>query len=150
MEENCFKNHFELCARGVIRNDDKILICWHKLHKYYFFPGGHVEFGESAEDALIRELKEELDIKVERVSFMGVVENIYRDKNDNDIHHEINFTFLIQAKEAKDKSLENHIDFIWMDDTVFKKEEILPVSLKEAVLKQINDGKIFWESQKTV
>jgi len=64
--ENQYRNELEICVRAVIRKRGKILVCWHKLKKYYFFPGGHLDFGETAESALIRELKEELDIRIKK------------------------------------------------------------------------------------
>lgn len=54
---------------GIIFKEDKILLCRRKTEKslggYWEFPGGKVEPNESETDALIRELKEELSIKVE-------------------------------------------------------------------------------------
>lgn len=54
---------------GIILKEDKILLCRRKTEKslggYWEFPGGKVESNESESDALIRELKEELSIKVE-------------------------------------------------------------------------------------
>lgn len=35
-----------------------------KLEMYYTFPGGHIDVGESPEQAVIREVKEELGIEV--------------------------------------------------------------------------------------
>lgn len=40
------------------------------------FPGGTVEFGESIEDTVIRELKEEVDIDIELVELLNVVNHI--------------------------------------------------------------------------
>ena len=37
------------------------------------FPGGHVERGESSEDAVVRELEEELSIRVRAVELLGEV-----------------------------------------------------------------------------
>ena len=58
-------------AVGVIIRDHQVLICWRdaKLHQgnRYEFPGGKLEQGESATQALKRELKEELDIEVQQV-----------------------------------------------------------------------------------
>lgn len=145
--ENKHKNEVEICARAVIRNRGKILVCWHKLKKYYFFPGGHVDFGEAAESALMRELKEELDIRVKKVSFIGIVENIYKDKDDKEKHHEINLVFEVFAEKTKDKSKEDHIDFVFLDSKEFQKEKILPLSLRKSIIKWLKDKKIFWESQ---
>jgi 8-oxo-dGTP diphosphatase len=55
-------------AVGVIKRDDKVLVALRPPHKpysgYWEFPGGKIENGESAKDALKRELHEELGIEV--------------------------------------------------------------------------------------
>ena len=57
---------------AVIWQGDKFLICQRPREKYcgllWEFPGGKVEAGETPEEALVREIQEELDttIKVER------------------------------------------------------------------------------------
>jgi len=148
--ENQYRNELEICVRAVIRKRGKILVCWYKLKKYYFFPGGHLDFGETAESALIRELKEELDIRIKKVSFIGIVENIYRDKDDEDKHHEINLVFDVIAEKVKDKSKEDHIEFIFFDKKDFQKEKVLPLSLQRNIIKWFKDKKTFWASQKEI
>jgi phosphoglycolate phosphatase len=63
---------------GLVQRDDgKVLLCdSHKWPGLYTVPGGHVELGETCEDALVREIKEEvgLDIKVqELISIQQVI-----------------------------------------------------------------------------
>ncbi|GAA4180481.1 (deoxy)nucleoside triphosphate pyrophosphohydrolase [Sphingobacterium ginsenosidimutans] len=54
---------------GIIFKDDLVLICRRKTEKslggYWEFPGGKVEGSESYEESLLRELIEELNLKVE-------------------------------------------------------------------------------------
>ena len=54
---------------GILRRGDEILICRRRAADpfggLWEFPGGKVEAGESAEDCLRRELREELGIDVE-------------------------------------------------------------------------------------
>ena len=46
-------------------------------------PGGHLEFGESNEQAAIREVKEETNISVkpEDISLQGVTNDFYKESN---------------------------------------------------------------------
>ena len=48
-------NSIEVCARAVIKESEGILVCRKKGADYYFFPGGHVEYGEKSLDALARD-----------------------------------------------------------------------------------------------
>ncbi len=53
---------------GIIFHQDKVFICRRNTTKslvgYWEFPGGKIETGEQAEESLLRELKEELDMQV--------------------------------------------------------------------------------------
>lgn len=54
-------------AVGLIFNSDKVLIGKRSsghFTGYWEFPGGKIEKGESPYDALVREMKEELDIQI--------------------------------------------------------------------------------------
>lgn len=54
-------------AAGILWRDGKVLACQRDaegLAGNWEFPGGRVEDGESPEDALRRELREELDVQV--------------------------------------------------------------------------------------
>jgi len=142
-------NNFEICTRAIIQKDGKILVCRFKGKNCYFFPGGHVEFFEKAEDALKRELKEELDMEINGCNFIGTVENTYEDEDDDFRRHEINLVFSVAASgEVKDKSMEDNLEFFFLDRVSFIKEDILPLALRDCIVKWIDDGKIFWGSQR--
>jgi len=139
------KNSFELCVRAIIRHNGKILVCKNKKKDYYFFPGGHINFGETAKGALRRELKEELYISIRNISFTGAIENIFREKGRK--HHELNLVFNVKVKKVKDKSKEDHIDFFFFDTKRFAKENIFPLALRDNIIKWLKNKKIFWASQ---
>lgn len=56
-------------AAAVMIKDRKLLV--NKSHKYDFYlsPGGKIEAGETPEESLIRELKEEMNVEVTRDDF---------------------------------------------------------------------------------
>ena len=143
--KNPYKNKFEIAVRTIIEYKGKILLCKIKKSDCYFFPGGHLEYGERIDKALAREIKEELNTKVEKFSFIGVVDNIFT--GDGDKHHEINFVFKTKIKKVYTLSQENHIDFVLIDKKEFSKQKIFPIALKKQLLKWFKDKKTFWVSQ---
>jgi len=60
-------------AAGIIIQDRKLLFTRAKDMDFFIDPGGKIEEGETAEQALIRELKEELSIDVDEsdLEFFG-------------------------------------------------------------------------------
>jgi len=139
------KKNFELCARAIILKRNKILLCWNKKGKHFFFPGGHIYFGERAEFALRREIKEEIGVLIKKSDFIGAVENVFWEENVK--HHELNLVFYTELKKTKLQVRENHIGFDWKSLEEFKEERVLPLALQKSLLRWFKDKKIFWSSQ---
>lgn len=61
---------------------DKLVICHSpsKGEKYWTIPGGSIESGETIDQAVIREIKEETNMKVLKHKFLGYIEFIDLDK----------------------------------------------------------------------
>jgi ADP-ribose pyrophosphatase YjhB (NUDIX family) len=137
---------FELIARGVILHKGKILVCKAVGHANYFLPGGHIDFGEGAEQALKRELLEELGVEVKTLKYIGSVENIYRANSKK--HHELNLLFFVTLKTQIFTSLEDHITFELVTTKEFLSKPVLPKALQKSVLKWLKTRQSFWASQK--
>lgn len=64
---------------GILQKDDKILIArkapGKSLEGYFEFPGGKIEALETPEESLVRELMEEMSIKIKVNKYVG--ESIY-------------------------------------------------------------------------
>ncbi|MBC7782528.1 MAG: 8-oxo-dGTP diphosphatase MutT [Burkholderiales bacterium] len=68
-------------AIGIVLRGNQVLICQRKtdavLGGYWEFPGGKIEPGETPAQAVIRELKEELDIVVTAGATLPTIEHTY-------------------------------------------------------------------------
>lgn len=89
------ENKIRPIAVAIIKNANKILAmkCFDckKQEDFYRLLGGGVEFGEKAQNALIREFKEELDVNVKINSLIDVVENIF--EFEGNLGHEVCFVY---------------------------------------------------------
>ena len=76
-------------ALCIFRNNDRILVFegYDKAKDEIFYRplGGGIEFGERSEDAVRRELKEELNVEITNLKYMGTLENIFT-FNDGSYH----------------------------------------------------------------
>lgn len=75
------------------------------------FPGGHIEEGESPEEALLREMQEELGIIVKEYSLLGHF--FYDDLGD--VAGASSFVFLVTAWQGKPHALEADY-LVWVKD----------------------------------
>ena len=136
-----YLNNIEFISRAIIIKNQKILLCYGEKSGYYYFPGGHVEFGETAKVALKREIKEETSLSSKIGSLIGIVENFFTEKRIK--HHEINFVFTATIPTEKVASAESHINFKWLDLKDTNKKTIFPVLLKKNLIKWLKTRKPF-------
>ena len=114
----------ETIARGVCVKDGKVLLCRAKGGKSTYLPGGHIEFGETGREALVREVKEELGVESSTGAFLGVVENAFLQHGKP--HAEINLAYELKIDVADVKSQEDWIEFEWCDLGQLDAAKLLP------------------------
>ena len=107
------KNKVRATACAVIEKDGKILLVKRNhepFNQYWTLPGGHIDFGETAEQAVIREVKEETGLQF-KPKFLGYRDEIYP---DIDWHGEVLiFKGTVEGKEEIDNK--KIIDIKWFD-----------------------------------
>ena len=125
-------NQIETIARGVCIVDGKVLLCHPRGRAYAYLPGGHIEFGETGREALVREIEEEMGLKAKAGELIDVVESSFEQKGEK--HCEINLVYRLAFEEipVKPEASEEWIEFSWcpleaLDDAGFKPEEMLRV-----------------------
>jgi ADP-ribose pyrophosphatase YjhB (NUDIX family) len=68
---------FHYCVDGVCIHDGHVLLCRAGQSDYWFTPGGRVDLGETSDEALVREMQEELGEDVAVGRLLWVVENLF-------------------------------------------------------------------------
>lgn len=85
--------NYRVCA--VILNDNRILAMQDDRSPYYYLPGGRVSLGETAEDAVLREVQEELGIaaKIQRPLWLN--QGFFTEDVSGQRFHELCIYYLI-------------------------------------------------------
>ncbi len=131
----------EIIIRALIIYSGKILFHHPSAassSKYYYLPGGHLEKGETIEQCLRREFKEEMNAFIDTMKFLQIFENFYTDNKGD--HHEINLLYKVSLLDKDPLSLkiqENHIQLTWLPICLLKQINILPRVIHQYLLDNI-------------
>lgn len=87
---------------AIIMKDNKVLMVSNSRSDYYYSVGGRIKFGESAEEAVIREVYEETGVKIETERLGYVHENFFTadaPPYTGKLIYEISFFFFMKVPE---------------------------------------------------
>lgn len=127
----------EVCAAIIHDNDGHIFATQRGYGEFkdrWEFPGGKIETGETKEDALIREIQEELDTEITIEAFIKTINYMYP-----------TFELIMHCFSCSVKNgnliLKEHEDAKWLDKDTFNTVDWLPADRE--VLKNVID-KMKW------
>lgn len=134
------KFNYRVCAMMI--NDGKILAMHDERSPYFYLPGGRVMLGETAEHAVIREVREELKITPEIDRPLWLNQAFFKEDVDGLNYHELCIYFLMDISgtdllsRGQRFSLRegNHLhDFEWLAFERLKDEYFYPMFLKKDI-----------------
>lgn len=132
--------NYRVCA--ILIHDNRILAMKNDKSPYYYLPGGRVKLHETAEDAIVRELKEELCINAAIIRPLWFNQNFFMEDMTVEKFHELCICFLVDAEDTPlilhnnsfvtRKSKHNEV-FYWLDIHSLKEEYMYPLFIKEKI-----------------
>ena len=135
---------FSYRVAGIAVQNGKVLLQKPTNEDFYSFPGGHAEFGETNEETLIREFKEEIGADISVGSLRWVAE-VFFPWGESPCH-QICLYYSIEIEDdgtPKDgmfpakEHLEGRnfeLEFHWMNIEELDKLEMFPADAKELLL----------------
>lgn len=132
---------FNYRVGAIIIYDGRILTMRDEHSPYRYLPGGRVKMGETAEEAVKRELLEELFVTPEIIRPLWLNQAFFTEETDNIRFHELCVYFLMDISgtelprsggfKLKEKAHTN--DFMWLELERLRDEYFYPLFLKEVI-----------------
>ena len=98
-------NWFRYRAAAIIIENDCVLFVGNEKEDYYYSVGGGVHMGESAEDAVVREVFEETGVKYE-IDRLAIIHENFFNQHQGSLKglncHEICFYFLMKPRGTQE------------------------------------------------
>lgn len=136
------KFNYRVCA--VIVHEKKLLAMRDERSPYSYLPGGRVRMGETAEQAVLRELKEELDIRAKILRPLWLSQSFFREDVDKLNYHELCLYFLIdenvphlleQGQSFSRREGRHTHKFEWLEFSRLENEYFYPIFLKKEIFR---------------
>ena len=130
---------FNYRVAAVLLDGERILAMHDERSPYWYLPGGRVRMGERAEDAVLREVREELGIEARILRPLWLSQSFFTEDVDRADYHELCIYFLLDvsgtdllARGDRFRGPERrHVhDFAWLPFERLKDEYFYPLFLK--------------------
>ncbi|MBR3293498.1 MAG: NUDIX domain-containing protein [Oscillospiraceae bacterium] len=91
---------FSVRACAVIVHEGKLLAMRDERSPYYYLPGGRLHLHETAEQAALREVREELGIEARISRPLWLCQNFFTEDVSHEKYHELCFYFLMDISQT--------------------------------------------------
>ncbi|MBQ6730651.1 MAG: NUDIX domain-containing protein [Bacilli bacterium] len=134
---------FSYRVGGVLIRDNKILLT--KGGDDYSLPGGHSQIGETSQETIIREFKEETGLDVEPLNVISTYENFWKwgDKNCHQLCIYYRLKMINENQELIPNPDTNDTKFIWLELEELKNISLYPIGISVQILNNITDATHF-------
>ena len=134
------EGNFNHRAVGIFIHNGKVLVMQDEKLTYAYLPGGRISLCESSEEAIRREMCEELETKVKVKRLLWIAESFFTESKSGKRFHEVAFYYLLQPSDdllQRGETFElsegekHHFIFRWVSF-----EELQTLDFQPALLKK--------------
>lgn len=134
------KFNYRVCA--VIISENRLLAMHDERSPYFYLPGGRVKMGETAEQAVVREIWEELGVTLKIARPLWLNQAFFTEDVDGIRYHELCIYFLIDISNTDLLERGNSFTltegkrthtFEWLAFDSLKDEYFYPIFLKKQI-----------------
>lgn len=126
-------------AAGIVLNAQNEILIQERTGGGWGLPGGYLEFGESYEEAIVREMKEDSGLDVEIIRDLGLYDDhYYMSYANGDKVMNIAKAFLVRpiggalSEAAKNETVQlKYLKFSQLPPIIFKQNEDMIMDVKE-------------------
>ena len=134
----------KICATGFLFHNDKVLLLKRSekeafLPNYYELVGGKIDFGETVEEGLIREFKEETNLEINVLQPYSTFAYVSNEGN----RHTVDIQLIVELKGAESdlKLSPAHAEHIWITETELDNYQVTD-EMKKAIKKGFKEIKL--------
>ena len=132
--------NYRVCA--IILHNDRILATKDQNSPYYYLPGGRVKLHEAAEQAIVREVQEELNIEPKIIRPLWLNQGFFTEDVTGARFHELCLYYLVDISETNLLSRGKYFTMMesgrphyyeWIPLNQLQEEYLYPLFIKEKI-----------------
>ena len=131
---------FSYRVGGALIKDNKILLT--KGGDDYSLPGGHAQIGETSDETVMREFKEETSFDVEPINVISTFENFWN--WDDKKCHQLCIYYRLKMKDETQELIPNpdtnDTKYVWVDLKELTNIKLYPLGVAELIINDVVDN----------
>ena len=131
---------FTFRVGAIIIDKGRLLMVKHDELKCFYSVGGKVQFNETSEQAVVREVLEETGVEfaVDKLAFIN--ERLYQDSATKELQHEIAFYYLMKSKADLQFACKEHSpeSLHWIPISTLQHTKLYPEFIKTKLLSELD------------
>ena len=138
------EGNFKMRVAGLVIKEGKLLTVNICNNGFFCLPGGHVHLGESSEEAIKREIGEEVGLTCKSIKMLALIENFFKSVKGV-VTHEVCYFYMVEPNEdiktedytyvENDEGELKNLEFKWFDLNKLDKMDFRPSALGKKLAK---------------